>query len=102
RRGWRVLAVTALAALSIVTAIVLAASRAGLITAMVVLLGLAVLARDLRALRRLSIGLAAALVVVTLIAQAVSPLLALRLRFWQLGAWYSSGIDPVPGAEPLP
>ena len=98
----RVLAATAVAALLIVNAIVLAASRAGLVTAMVVLLGLAVLARDLRALRRLSIGLAAALVVVTMIAQAVSPLLALRLRFWSQGNWYSSGIDPVPDAEPLP
>jgi hypothetical protein len=102
RLGWRVLAVTALAALSLVTAIVLAASRAGLITAMVVLLGLAVMARDLRVLRRLSIGLAAALVIVVLIAQGVSPLLALRLRFWHQGGWYSSGIDPVPDAEPLP
>jgi len=101
RRGRRLLALTALGALALVTAIVLAASRAGLVTALVVLLGLATLAREQPALRRLSIGLAGALVVVTLIAQAVSPMLALRLRFWRQGAWYSSGIDPVPGAEPL-
>jgi hypothetical protein len=81
---------------------VLAASRAGLVTAMVLLLGLAVLERERPALRRLSIGLAVALVAITMIAQAVSPLLALRLRFWHQGAWYSSGIDPVDGAEPLP
>jgi O-antigen ligase len=101
-RGRRLLAATTVAALLVVNAIVLAASRAGLVTALVVLLGLAVLARELPALRRLSIGLAAALVAVTMIAQAVSPLLALRLRFWSQGNWYSSGIDSVPDAEPLP
>ena len=93
---------TALVSMLIIVALVLAASRAGLITELVVLIGIGALARELPVLRRLSFGLAAGLLVVTVVAQAVSPLLALRLRFWQTKAWYAEAIEPAPDTEPLP
>jgi O-antigen ligase len=98
----RVLVGTALVSMLIIVALVLAASRAGLITELVVLIGIGALARELPVLRRLSFGLAAGLLIVTVVAQAVSPLLALRLRFWQTKAWYAEAIEPAPDAEPLP
>jgi hypothetical protein len=98
----RALALTALAGLVVIYAIVLAASRAGLITTLLALFGLAALARDQPALRRLSIGLAAGMVVVTLVAQSLSPLLALRLRVWQEGSWYASVIEPTPERDEPP
>jgi O-Antigen ligase len=102
RHALRAVAVTAVAALAIIYGTVLAASRAGLVTALLGLIGVAVLARELPTLRRLSIGLAGGLVAVTLIAQAASPLLALRLRVWQERSWYASVIEPTPDSAPLP
>jgi hypothetical protein len=97
-----VLAATVLVALLVEYALVLAASRAGLVTALVGLIGVAALARSLPTLRRLSIGLAGSLLALTLIAQAVSPLLALRLRFWEARSWYGSAMEPAPDHPPLP
>jgi len=100
--GKKILVATALVCVVILYALVLAASRAGLITELVVLAGIGALARDLRALRRMAWGLAGALLVLTVVAQAVSPLLALRLRFWQQRSWYGTIVEPTPDTEQLP
>ncbi len=100
--GKKILIATGLVAIVILYALVLAASRAGLITELVVLAGVGVLARDLRTLRRLSWGLAGALLVLTVVAQAVSPLLALRLRFWEQRSWYGTIVEPTPDTPQLP
>ena len=97
-----VLTGTVLIALVIEYALVLSASRAGLVTALFGLLGVVALARSLPTLWRLSIGLAGSLVALTLIAQAINPLLALRLRFWEARSWYGSIIETAPDHPPLP
>ncbi len=100
--GKKILMATALVAGIMLYALVMAASRAGLITEVVVLVGIGALARDLRMLRRLAFGLAGGLVVLTVVAQAVSPLLALRLRFWEQRSWYGSTIEPTADAPRMP
>ena len=95
-RSTRTLAATMLATLLMLYALVLAASRAGLVAELLVLLGVGALAARLPLLRRLSLGLAASLLAITVIAQAVSPMLALRLRFWQARSWYGSAIESAP------
>ena len=50
-------------------------------------------------LRRLAFGLAGGLLVLTVVAQALSPLLALRLRFWEQRSWYGSMIEPTADAR---
>jgi len=100
--GKKILVATALVAGIMLYALVMAASRAGLITELVVLVGVGALARDLRMLRRLAFGLAGGLLVLTVVAQALSPLLALRLRFWEQRSWYGSVIEPAPDAPRMP
>lgn len=100
--GKKILIATALVSVIMLYALVLAASRAGLITELVVLVGVGALARDLRMLRRLAFGLAGGLLVLTIVAQAVSPLLALRLRFWEQRSWYGSSIEPTPDTPRMP
>ena len=100
--GKKILVATALVAVIMLYALVLAASRAGLITELCVLVGIGALARDLRMLRRLAFGLAGGLLVLTVVAQAVSPMLALRLRFWQQRSWYGSSIEPTLDAPRMP
>jgi hypothetical protein len=100
--GKKILVATALVAVIMLYALVLAASRAGLITELVVLIGIGALARDLRILRRLAFGLAGALLVLTIVAQAVSPLLALRLRFWEQRSWYGTVVEPTPDVPRMP
>ncbi len=100
--GKKILVATGLVSGIMLYALVLAASRAGLITELVVLAGIGALARDLRVLRRLAFGLAGGLVILTVVAQAVSPLLALRLRFWEQRSWYGSVVEPAPDAPRMP
>ena len=100
--GKKILTATALVAAIMLYALVLAASRAGLITELVVLIGVGALARDLRTLRRFSFGLAGGLFVLTVVAQALSPVLALRLRFWEQRSWYGSAVEPTPDLPRMP
>ena len=98
----RVLGATAVLALAILYALVLAASRAGIVTELLVLTGVGLLAAGLPLLRRMSFGLALGLLAITVIAQAVSPILALRLRFWEQRSWYGSAIEPQPDDDAIP
>jgi hypothetical protein len=100
--GKKILVATALVCGIMLYALVLAASRAGLITELCVLIGIGALASDLRMMRRLAFALAGGLLVLTVVAQAVSPLLALRLRFWEQRSWYGSTIEPTPDTPRMP
>jgi hypothetical protein len=100
--GQKILVATTLVGGIMLYALVMAASRAGLITELCVLAGAGALARDQRTLRRLAFGLAGGLLVLTVVAQALSPLLALRLRFWEQRSWYGSIIEPTQAAPRMP
>jgi hypothetical protein len=86
-RSTRMLSASMLAALLMLYALVLAASRAALVAELVVLIGMGVLAARLPLLSLLAI---------TVNAQAASPMLALRLRFWEARSWYGSAIESAP------
>jgi hypothetical protein len=86
-------AASAIVAMAIIYALVLAASRAGLIAALVVLIGIGVAARRDPQLRRLAMLFVGGVVALTLLTQANNPMLALRLRFWEARPWHRSDIQ---------
>lgn len=99
------IALTALGGALIFYALVLTASRAGIATALVELLALAVWAGRRAPLRRASaLTLALGLATLAIPFFARESLLAMRLQVWQSRPWYRSVIAPLPGADapPLP
>jgi hypothetical protein len=89
-------ALTVVTALIMVYALLLTASRAGLITALAVLSGIALFAAHERRLRRMVLAFVAGALILTALAQSASPLLAQRLRFWDQRPWYRSTLTPAP------
>jgi len=102
RPGASVPTLAALAALLIVYALALTASRAAMLTAVVVLVGLGVHAIVRKATARWQApAVLAVLGLVTVANAAVGSLSSLRLKFWNDEVWYRSAIVPagdLPGA----
>jgi hypothetical protein len=89
--------VAALVILALLDGVLITASRAGLVTAAVVLLGLGAFFVRERQTRRLALAAFAALAVVGLATQLSGSALTLRLAFWKDGAWYRAALSPVAG-----
>jgi hypothetical protein len=100
-RGRLYIGATLLAGLAVIYALVLSVSRAGIFTGLTVLLAIALFAGGGTPLRRLGVGLTVLVAATAAVALAVSPLLSLRLRFWNDRGWYRSSIERIAPPRPL-
>jgi O-antigen ligase/polysaccharide polymerase Wzy-like membrane protein len=88
---------TVLVVLVLLDGVLVTASRAGLVTAIVVTLGLAVVLGRAPAARARMGAVAVAVVVLVVASQLASSAFTLRLAFWKDADWYRAGIEPVAG-----
>jgi hypothetical protein len=88
---------TVLVVLVLLDGVLVTASRAGLVTAIVVTLGLAAVLARAHDARALMWAVSVAVMVLVVGSQLASSALTLRLAFWKDADWYRASIEPVEG-----